>query len=68
MNLIYHETSVAPRAPKNILVTVRVPRQQHALLEAVREVRGDETRSDTVRVAITRFLKSYLKDNNEVVQ
>jgi len=47
--------------PKSVLVTVRISHTQSILLDAVTEVRGDETRSDSVRAAIAAFTRMYIK-------
>jgi hypothetical protein len=47
--------------PKKVLITIRISRTQNVLLNAVQEVRGDETRSDTMREALSAFLRLYIK-------
>jgi len=50
------------KTPGTMLVGVRIPYHHFTLLEAVRKVRGDETRTDTLRAAIQMFLKAHMED------
>jgi hypothetical protein len=47
--------------PSTVIVSVRVPWAEHALLEAVRRKRGDESRTDTVLAALRSFLRDHTR-------
>lgn len=47
--------------PKEIICSVRIPRMEHMLLVALQMARGDETKSDTIREAVRRFVYAHVK-------